>query len=220
MSIFATAFSLFLVINVLGNIPLYLSLLVKYPPARQRQILFREMSIALFVLIMFGFFGDAILSMIGITRGAIGVAGGILLLIISLTMIFPKHSEEGEAPLHEPVIVPLAIPVIAGPGSIAAVMIFAHDFSPGLLAIAILLAWIPSLLIALSSSYIRYLLGAKGLIAFERFGGLLVALIGVQMLSNGVINEVRDNFDIAPKKVERQGAKQAKVSAIKEKKSQ
>ncbi len=201
MSIFSVAFSIFLVFNVIGNIPFFIAILRPYPEKKKNQILLRELLIALFVLLAFGYFGDHIMSFLGISPGVIGVAGGILLFIISLTMIFPKH-DAGGAPVHEPFIVPIAVPVMSGPGSITAVMVYANQL-PSLwhLTLAIFLAWIPSLLIVMAASYIKYLVGEKGLIAFERFGGLLVSLIAVRMIAVGTIHLVKENFDIPTKQI-------------------
>lgn len=117
------AISLFFVINVLGNIPLYLALLGRYSVKKQRMILIREFAIALLILLAFNYFGAKIFEFLEITQHILGMAGGILLLLISIIMIFPSHEGEKE-PKHEPMIVPLATPVIAGPGSITAVMLF------------------------------------------------------------------------------------------------
>src|SRR3990167_4646602 len=108
MTIFGAAFSLFIVYNVLGNIPFYIAILKPFSPRRQKIILLREMTIALFILFAFGFFGEEILHFLGITGSIISVAGGLLLLLISLTMIFPKHTVGG-IPDHEPLIVPIAM---------------------------------------------------------------------------------------------------------------
>lgn len=128
MSIISAAFSLFVVYNVLGNIPFYIALLQPYTPKRQRIILFREMLIALGILFLFGFCGDCVLNFLGIRESIIGIAGGVLLFLISLTMVFPKHAVE-EIPDHEPFLVPIAIPGMAGPGSIAAVMLYSHEIA-------------------------------------------------------------------------------------------
>ena len=196
MSIFTAAFSLFLVYNVLGYLPFYIGLLKPYSEKRQRIILVREMFIALGILFLFGYFGDTILRFLGIGEGIIGIAGGILLLIIALTMVFPKHSPE-EAIVHtsEPLIVPIATPGMAGPGSITAVMLYGSQMSASWkIALIIFLAWIPSLIILLLASQIKRLVGDRGLTAFERFGGLLMCLISVQMIAGGVIQQVKKNF--------------------------
>ena len=109
-------------------------------------------------------------------------------------MIFPKHTEGG-LPGHEPFIVPIAIPAMAGPGSITTVMIYAKTFEHAWeTSLVILLAIIPSLFFLLLASNIKYLVGEKGLLAFERLGGLLICFIAIQMITSGMINIVKENF--------------------------
>jgi|GEM_PF-6802 len=200
MEILSVAFSIFLVFNVIGNIPFFIAILKPYPEKRKNQILIRELLIALAVLLAFAFFGDGIMHFLGVSMGIIGIAGGILLFIIALTMIFPKH-ESTAAPLHEPFIVPIAVPIMSGPGTITAVMIFSHQLaSMRDLTLAIFLAWLPSAIIVLAASYIKYIVGDKGLVAFERFGGLLISLIAIQMITSGIIDLVHRNFDVPTKK--------------------
>lgn len=198
---FTIAAAIFFVINATGQIPLFLAMLARFDQKQQLKIITRELLVALAILLLFTFFGDDILRILGITRSVIAVAGGVLLFLISLSMIFPKDAAEDEkekALKHEPMIIPLAIPVITGPGAITTVMLYAHEVgSSALVAGAVVAAWIPSLLILLLGSYIKQLLGEKGLIAVERLGGMLVCLIGVQMLTNGVLSMVREYFHIA-----------------------
>ena len=190
------AISLFFVINVLGNIPLYLALLGRYSVKKQRAILVREFIFALVILLAFNYFGGKIFEFLGITQPILGMAGGILLLLISITMIFPTQDHD-KGPKHEPMIVPLATPVIAGPGSITAVMLFSSRVDSSLLMTGIITgAMVVSCLIALCSSFFKYGLGEKGLIAFERLGGMIVALIAVQMLATGTIDLVKTSFNL------------------------
>ncbi len=187
-------FSLFLVINAIGNIPLFISLLARYDPKTQRKIIIRELIFALILLLLFNYFGDRILNLLQITSPIIGVAGGILLFITALGMIFPNDTA-AEPPYHEPVFVPLAMPVIAGPGAITYVMVYAGQMAnPWLMTVAIFLAWVPSLAILLASSNIKYLLGKNGLTAIERFGGMIITLIAVNMLVTGLIDLVKAHF--------------------------
>jgi multiple antibiotic resistance protein len=201
MTIFAAAFSLFLVYNVLGNLAFYIALLKPFSKKRQKVILIREMIIALGFLILFGFFGENVMNFLGIGHGIIGIAGGVLLFIVALTMVFPKHTvQSGETSTLEPMIVPIAIPGMAGPGSLSAVMLYGTQFEASWkIVLVIFLAWIPSLLILLGASFIRSLIGEKGLIAFERFGGLLMCLISIQMIATGIIQQVKINFNCSPK---------------------
>jgi len=194
MNIFGAAFSLFLVFNVVGNLPFYIALLKNYTPKRQKTILVRELIFAAIILLSFSFFGDTILNVIGITEGILGISGGLILLLIALTMIFPKHDVEG-LPGHEPFIVPIAIPAMAGPGSITAVMIYSKTFEYAWQTpFVILCAIVPSLFILLLASNIKYLVGEKGLLAFERLGGLLICFIAVQMIASGTIKVIKENF--------------------------
>ncbi len=187
--------SLFIILNAVGQIPLFLSVLSPFSVPKQRKIILREMLIALAVLLLFTFFGNEILTFVGISRSIIGIAGGILLFLFALEMIFPhKKSAEG-FPSHEPLVIPLAIPAIAGPGSITLVMLFSHKAHNTIaLLSSVLIAWLPSLLILLLAINIKKVLGEKGLMAVERFGGLLVCLIGIQMFTTGVIGLIKENF--------------------------
>ncbi len=193
--------SVFFVMNATGQIPLFLALLAKFDQKAQTRIIIREFLVALVILLLFTFCGDEILHILGISRPIIAVAGGILLFIISLGMIFPKNTDiEAKQLTQEPYIVPLALPIITGPGVITTVMIYAHETGNSLLvASAAFSAWVPSLIIILLGSLIKKILGAKGLIAIERLGGLLICLIGVQMFISGILLLVGEYFSIIPK---------------------
>jgi len=189
--------AIFFVLNATGQIPLFLAMLGRFDQKRQYKIIIRELLIALAILLIFTFFGDGVLRVLGITRPIIGMAGGILLFIISLGMIFPKPATEVEKLTHEPMIIPLAIPVITGPGSITTVMLYAHETGNALMVgAAAFCAWVPSLLILLAGSMLKKILGEKGLIAVERLGGMLVCLIGIQMFTSGTLLLVKDYFKI------------------------
>lgn len=189
--------AIFFVLNATGQVPLFLAMLARFDHKKQLMIITRELVIALGILLLFVFFGDDILKILGITRPIISIAGGVLLFLISLTMIFPKPNAPEQALAQEPMIIPLAIPVITGPGSITTVMLYAHETgSSFLVAGATIAAWIPSLIILLLGSYIKKILGEKGLVAVERLGGMLVCLIGMQMLTSGLLLLVREYFHI------------------------
>lgn len=191
------AFTLFFVLNATGQIPLFLALLARFSHKKQLRIITREMIIALVILLLFTFFGDWILKVLGISRPIIAVAGGVLLFIISLTMIFPKDQSTEQLTI-EPMVIPLAIPVITGPGAITTVMTYAQTTGePSTVALAAICAWVPSLIILLMGSYVKRLLGEMGMIAVERIGGMLIALIGTNMIITGVLTLIRDFFHIA-----------------------
>lgn len=189
MDIFSAALLLFLVIDPVGNIPAFLSILSTVPPERHRRIIARELLIALAALIVFLFFGKYILTALKISQASLGAAGGIIVFLIALRMIFPGPKgamvEEVDG---EPFIVPLAIPLIAGPAAMTTLMLLmAHDpwLWPQWLA-ALLGAWGASSIILLLSGQLSRLLGKRTIMAIERLMGLLLTAVAVQMLIDGI----------------------------------
>ncbi len=156
-SFFAMVVSLFFVLNALGNIPLFVGLLAPFNEKRQRKIIARELLIALLVLLLFNFFGVNIMALLGISQSVLGVAGGTLLFLIAIEMIFPKSSRDlHESKRQEPMIVPLAIPLVAGPGAISVIMVYAEQLQNNWISSCILIAaWIPTFIILLLSSKIK-----------------------------------------------------------------
>jgi MarC family membrane protein len=189
MRMFSMAFALFLLMDPIGNVPIYVSVLKNINPRRQRVIIFRELIIALIIIILFEFVGDALLGFLHVTMPTILISGGIILFLIALKMIFPcRKDADVELPQDkEPFIVPLATPLVAGPAVLAAVMLYSgqHNNEPLLPLCAIVIAWGFSTLILLSSSLWKKLLGWRGLIACERLMGLILTLIAVQMFLEG-----------------------------------
>lgn len=181
------ALTFFLMIDAIGNIPLFASLLKAFNPKKQRQIIIREMLIGLVVIILFELLGDMILNFINIKTPTIIIAGGVILFLIALKMIFPPQIEPViDAIAQEPFIVPLAIPLVAGPAILAAVMLYVGQAESHFSIIsAIFIAWVPSTLILLGASYLTKLIGKRGLSALERLMGLVLILIAIQMLLEG-----------------------------------
>ncbi len=171
-----------------GNVPFYISFLKGLHPKRQRYIIFRELMIALFVIILFNFVGDGLMHFLHVENDTIQIAGGIILFLLCLRMIFPPPYDPKESLRQdtEPFIVPLAVPLIAGPSVLAAVMIYAKQEGALTMMGAILLAWLASLIILLSSSFLKKVLGWRGLTAMERLMGLVLTLIAVQMFLSGI----------------------------------
>lgn len=198
MPLLSSVLSLFLVINAIGNVPLFVAFLSRYDVRKQRRIIVRELVIALAILLAFNFFGDWFLGILGISQPIIGIAGGTLLFIIALGMIFPRNGDKGhEMSRQEPFIVPLALPIIAGPGALTTVMIYAEQLhNSWLMSGIILLAWIPSFIILMLSANIKYVLGQKGLLACQKLGGMLICLIAVHMFTAGIMKLLQDAFHV------------------------
>ena len=189
MTILSAALLLFLILDPLGNIPVFLSLLKPLPAKRQRVVLRRELLIALAVLMGFLWFGKYALEAMHLRQESVAIAGGIVLFLIGIRMIFPKpEGLMGAIPDGEPFIVPMAIPLIAGPSGMAAVMLMGSN-EPGRLgewSLALLLAWGATAAILLSAPLLYRLLGARALTALERLMGMLLVAISVQMLLDGL----------------------------------
>lgn len=184
MSLLSAMLTLFLVMDPLGNIPLFLVLLEDVSPRRRRWILLRESIIALGLLMAFLYAGPYILGFLQISQTALGLAGGVVLFLIALRMIFPVPGGMfGPTPEGEPFIVPIAIPLIAGPSAIATVMFFAtRNRALSEWSIAVLGAWAASTLILLASTILRRVLRRRGLIAVEKLMGMILLTVSVQML--------------------------------------
>ncbi len=195
MDFFAITFSLFLLMDAIGNIPMYISLLHGIDEKKQLWIILREMSIALLAIILFYFLGDALLSFLHIQLHTIKIAGAIILFLIAVKMVFPSSSHDAEdlKKITDPFIVPLAIPLIAGPAVLAAVMFLSkQNHSAGKMIGAIFIAWSASLVILLSSSILSKKLGERGIVAIQRLMGLILVLISVEMFLEGFASFFRE----------------------------
>lgn len=184
----------------LGNIPLFMTTLKKVVPARQKRVVVRELLIALVVLVGFLFLGQYLLQALHLSQTALTTAGGIILLIIAIKMIFPATNASLKEDIEgEPFIVPLAIPYVAGPSAMATALLMMSN-EPSRWAewlLAVLIAWFVSALIIYFSSYFARFLGEKGLIAIERLMGMLLITVAVQMLLTGIAEFVGKTISIA-----------------------
>jgi multiple antibiotic resistance protein len=190
MDILSAGLTLLLIMDPLGNIPLFLSVLKTVEnESRRRKILIRELFFALLVLLLFLFAGEYLLQWLNLRQEAVRIAGGIVLFLISLRMIFPSEKGiMGEMPEGEPFFVPLAVPLLAGPSTLAMLILLARSEPERIFEwlAAVLGAWVVTSLIMLSSSKLSKLFGKRGLIAVERLMGMVLVAISVQMLMDGM----------------------------------
>ena len=192
MTVLSAAVLLFLVMDPFGNIPVFLSVLDPVVPERRRRVIARELLIALVFLMAFLFGGQHLLDAIGIGEASLTVAGGIILFLIALRMVFPPPGgawavdmEEGG---DEPFLVPLAVPFIAGPSVLASVLfIMSSDPErwPEWLG-AVLLAWAATGAILLAAPDLARLLKRRGLVAIERLMGMVLIAIATEMVLTGI----------------------------------
>ncbi|MBL8300253.1 MAG: YhgN family NAAT transporter [Rhodanobacteraceae bacterium] len=195
MSTVSAGILLFLIMDPLGNIPVFLSLLKGVAPERRRRVLLRELLIALLVLLAFLFGGQYILKLLQLKQESVSIAGGIILFLIGVKMVFPpkEGSIFGHADGGEPFIVPMAIPGVAGPSAMAALLLLTNT-QPGKLpqwALALFAAWLATALILWSATYLYRLLGESVLTALERLMGMILIALSVQMLLDGIAKYLR-----------------------------
>jgi MarC family membrane protein len=189
MTTLSAALLLFLILDPLGNIPVFLSLLKPLPAKRQRIVVARELLIALGVLFGFLWCGKIVLDAMHLRQESVSIAGGIVLFLIGLKMIFPSpEGMFGDSIEGEPFIVPLAIPMVAGPSGMASVMLLGSQNPDrmGDWSLALLIAWAGTAAILFSATSLYKLLGQRVLVAVERLMGMLLVAISVQMLMDGI----------------------------------
>ena len=186
---FSAAMLLLLVIDPFGNVPIVIAALANVRPGRRVRVVLRECAAAFVILLGFMLGGRVFLQWMQLSEVSLAIAGGIILFLIALRMVF-HHPEGvfGDPPGAEPFVVPLAIPAIAGPSALATVMLMvSRDPSHRL-------AWIAALTIAMTGTTVVLLaahrlqraLGERGMVAVERLMGLVLTALAVQMLLDGV----------------------------------
>ena len=184
---FQTILLLFIVLDPFGNLVLINTLLKDRSPAARRRIMLRESIIALAILEAAVFAGHSVMNALGLQTASLGIAGGIVLFMIAMGMIFPAKRMLDEEDVTDPVIVPIAIPLLAGPGTISLILLLAQKQDRILVSLAVLIACILSSVILALSPRIHALLGTRGSRALERLMGMLLIMMSVQMILDGLL---------------------------------
>jgi len=189
MSVISAGILLFMVMDPFGNTPLFLSVLEAVPMERRRRVVLRELLIALLILILFLFVGPHFLMALHISEPSLRIAGGIILFLIAIKMIFGGTDQMFKGtPERDPLIVPLAVPYVAGPSASATVLLLVGQEPsrwPEWL-LSLFLAWMGTAVILLFSTKLAGFLGRRGLCAIERLMGLILTAISVEMLMQGI----------------------------------
>lgn len=185
MDIFAVAVLVFLITDPFGNTAIYLAALKNVAPERRFRVALRELLFALGLLLLFLSFGEKVLSGLGLSRESTAIAGGIILFVIAMRMIFPgPQGVLGDLPEGEPMLVPLATPALAGPSALAMLMTLRNTYTGELweLYVAVFCAWAATAIILLQATALQRYLGPRGLSAIERLTGMLLIMLSVDML--------------------------------------
>lgn len=180
---------LILITDPLGNIPLFINCLRGVGPDRRMVVILREVAIAFAILLAFMLAGDRFLRMMNLTDLSLRIGGGIVLFLIALRMIFPHPDGPlGSDPHGEPLIVPLAIPALAGPSALATVMLLASQ-SPGKTlewVAALTVTMIVCAVVLVLAERIQGWLGERTVTALERLMGLVLVAISIEMILAGI----------------------------------
>lgn len=188
MTLLSITLVLFLIMDPIGNIKPFLTMMHEIPPNRQRVVVFREMLIALAAMMIFSLLGEYIFEILQISETTVRLSAGIILFLIALQILFPsKQAIRSNLPKEEPFITPLAIPLIAGPSLLATILLYSHLVeSYALMFSAILIAWLVASIILLFSKQIQNVLGDNGLLACEKLMGMILIMLAIQRFMEGV----------------------------------
>lgn len=189
MTLFSLALVLFLIMDPLGNMHSFLDYLEGLKPNRQKFIILREMLIALIAMLAFNFLGEYLFRLLEISDTTIYLASGVILFLVAIKILFPKPELIEHKKLEgEPLLVPLAIPMVAGPALLATIMLYADtETSPWTMLYAIIIAWSACCLLLLASKQIVRVIGTGGLTACEKLMGMILILLSVQRILQGVL---------------------------------
>jgi multiple antibiotic resistance protein len=187
--ILSISVTLFLIMDPFGNIPVFLPILEKVPRERRRIVLVRELLFALAIIAVFTLAGKYVMQFLGLERASVSIAGGIILFLIAIRMVFPHHDLESQPDFEgEPFLVPMAVPLVSGPSLLAALLLFSSTgtLSTGSLLLAAAGAWVVSFIVLYLSTYIVDFLTKRGLAAVERLMGMILVAVAVQMFLEGL----------------------------------
>ena len=189
MTLLSAIVTLLLVMDPLGNVPSFLAVLRDVPQERRRPIILRESLIAFGILLLFLAVGPGLMSVLRLEEPSLSIAGGIILFLIAIKMIFPKGKGMfQDMPAGEPLVVPLATPLIAGPSALATVLLLVtrepERFFEWGIAVTVACAITTAVLVLCNP--LHRLLGERGLLAVQRLMGMILTTIAVQMFLTGV----------------------------------
>lgn len=190
MTFFDISLALFLVINPFGNLPAFLPLLKDFDRAHQQRILLRECFFSFLVGLFFACIGESFLSILAIEEHSVRISGSVLLFIVGITMIYPELSlsPSSKTKPEEPFFVPIATPIVSGPGVIATIMILASrpDVTNSMLFASMIVTWSLVGITMVGGPLLMLVINDRGLQAMERLMGMIILLLAIEMFRSGL----------------------------------
>lgn len=179
---------LYLIMDPIGNISSFLQMVEELPAKRVRWIVCREMLIALAFMLGFNFLGEFIFIILQLDQPTVEMASAVILFLTAIKILFPtSNSLRANLPKGEPFVIPLAVPLIAGPSLLATIMLLAHlESSQPAMLIAILISWAAAFITLIFARQLQRALGSNGLMAGERLMGMLLVMLAVQRCMEGI----------------------------------
>ena len=178
---------LVLITDPVGNIPVFANALKHVAPQRRAKVILREISIAFLLLLTFMFVGEGFLRVMNLSDLSLQIGGGVILFLIALRMVFPPPAAQETEQLVEPLIVPLAIPAIAGPSALATVLLLVSQQPERRMewVAALCVTMLISAVVLVSAERIQRLIGNRLTTAVERLMGLVLVSVAIEMMLRG-----------------------------------
>lgn len=178
---------LVLITDPIGNIPVFANALKHVAPQRRAKVILREISIAFLLLLTFMFVGEGFLRVMNLSDLSLQIGGGVILFLIALRMVFPPPEAQETEQLVEPLIVPLAIPAIAGPSALATVLLLVSQQPERRMewVAALCVTMAISAVVLVSAERIQRLIGSRLTTAVERLMGLVLVSVAIEMMLRG-----------------------------------
>lgn len=178
---------LLLITDPVGNIPVFANALKHVPPERRPKVILREILIAFGLLLTFMFVGEGFLRVMNLSELSLQIGGGVILFLIALRMVFPSQGVEIDDVVTEPLIVPLAIPAIAGPSALATVLLLVSQQPDKRMEWigALCVTMIISAVVLVSAERILRVIGNRLVVAVERLMGLVLVSVAIEMMLRG-----------------------------------
>jgi multiple antibiotic resistance protein len=194
-SLLTIVLTLLLIMDPIGNIIPFLTMTKEIPPARQKFVIFRELVFALFFMLLFNVIGELLFRYLELSQISVRFSAGVILFLAAIKILFPAtNSLRASLPKGEPYLVPLAIPLIAGPSLLATIMLYANlETCKAMMFTGILIAWMAAVMVLFLGPLLHRFLGKNGLIACERLMAMLLVMLAIQRLTEGLYLFIHHN---------------------------